>query len=94
MGRFLFLQVLKLGIQNCPDILSKFIQTSSYGGYKVLFSKIIIVLENKQKPTQMGRFLFYKFLILASKIDLTSSANSSKLVPKVATKPIKREAFV
>jgi hypothetical protein len=58
MGRFLFLQVLKLGIQNCPGILSKFIQTGSYGGYKVLFSKIIIVLENNKKSTQMGRFLF------------------------------------
>ena len=34
MGRFLFLQVLKLGIQNSPNIPSKFIQTSSYGGYK------------------------------------------------------------
>jgi hypothetical protein len=34
MGRFLFLQVLKLGIQNCPGILSKFIQTGSFGGYK------------------------------------------------------------
>jgi hypothetical protein len=40
MGRFLFLQVLKLGIQNCPDILSKFIQTGSYVGYKA-YHKVI-----------------------------------------------------
>jgi len=33
-------------------------------------------------------FCFYRFLSLASKIALTSSANSSKLVPKEATKPI------
>ena len=58
MGRFLFLQALKLGIQNRPNIPSKFIQTRSYGGYEVLFSKIIIVLENTKKPTQLGRFLF------------------------------------
>jgi len=32
-------------------------------------------------------FCFYRFLSLASKIALTSSANSSKLVPKEATKP-------
>ena len=59
MGRFLLLQVLKLGIKYRPNIFSKFFQTRSYCGYKVLFSKIIIVLENNKKPTQLGRFLFF-----------------------------------
>ena len=40
MGRFMFLQVLNIGIQNCPDIFSKFFQTCSYGGYKA-YHKVI-----------------------------------------------------
>jgi len=30
----------------------------------VLFSKIIMVLENNKKPTQLGRFLFLQVLKL------------------------------
>ena len=41
----------------------------------------------KNRPNWVG-FCFYKFLSLASKIALTSPANSSKLAPKVAAKPI------
>jgi len=59
LGRLLLLAGLKIGIQNRPNINCKFFQTRSYVGYKVLFSKIIIVLENNKKPTQMGRFLFF-----------------------------------
>ena len=33
-------------------------------GYEVLFSKIIIVLENNKNPTQLGRFLFLQVLKL------------------------------
>ena len=64
LGRFLFLQVLNLGIQNRPDIFSKFFQTGSYWGYKLLFSKITMVLENNKKTTHLGRFLFLQVLNL------------------------------
>jgi len=59
LGRFLLLPVIKLGIQNRLNINCKFFQTGSYAGYKLLFSKMTMVLENNKKPIQMGRFLFF-----------------------------------
>jgi hypothetical protein len=53
-----------LQVQNSFYISCKFIQTGSYFGYKVLFSTIIIVLDNNKKPTQLGRFLFLQVLKL------------------------------
>ena len=41
----------------------------------------------KNRPNWVG-FSFYRFLSLASKIALISPANSSKLAPIVATKPL------
>ena len=53
----------------------------------MLFSMIILVLKIlKNRPYWVG-FCFYSFLSLASKIALTSPANSSKLAPIEATKP-------